>query len=254
MPITFEQINAIPDPLPNNRHELRFPSIANSDGYALTLRHSVVSLPAATLGQIRVRILGHSVAFAGGVAHDNIMSVSFTEDSEGTVLRALISWLEVARNRDTASGGLKSEYAADGQLLLHDTMGNIVHRLTLHNMWPMSVNYPEMGEETGPATVEVQFSVDAVSLEMQGGNSSQHQTGKQSLKGKGSSFAYQNADPTSIDFGSSISNMSITGSNFNVRRALQLGAFQMNLLSQSVIPQNAFTVAKLATQYSSFFR
>ena len=252
MPITFEQINAIPDVLPNNRHELRFPSIAGSNGYALTLRHSAVSIPAATLGQIRVRLFGHSVAFAGGVAHDNIMSVTFTEDSEGTVLRALISWLEVARNRDTASGGLKSEYAADGELLLHDTMGHIAHKITLHNMWPMAINFPEMGEETGPATVEVQFSVDAVSLELK--NSSQHQTGKKSLRGSGNSFAYPNVDPTSLDFGSSVGNMSITGSNFNVRKTLQLGAFQLNLQGQTVIPQNAFTVAKLATQYSSFFR
>lgn len=253
MPISFEQINAIPDPLPNNRHELRFPSINGADGYDLTLRHGHVTLPAATYGQIRVSMFGHKVAFAGNVAHDNTLSVTFTEDSQGTVLQALIAWQQLARNVETGTGGLKQEYAANGELYMYDTMGNKVLTFILFNMWPMVVNYPDMGEETGPAQVEVQFSVDAVDLKSNSGAYGSNQTGKKSTRGAGANFAYS-TDPTSVDFGSSFGNLSIDGSNADVRRVLQLGSYQANLLGKIPVPDNAFTLSKLAQQFGSMFR
>lgn len=253
MPISFEQINSIPDILPNNRHELRFPTISDSDGYQLTLRHGHVTLPQASIGQVQVKLLGHRVAFAGGMAHENSMTVTFLEDSAGTVLQALIAWMEIARNRNTGGGGLKSEYAANGTLYMHDTNGDKVHTFTLFNMWPMAVSYPDMGEESGPSEVEVTFSVDAVDLETSQGAYNQHQTGRKSLRGEGDAFAYPNADPASLDFGKSIANMSIDGSNFNVQKLLAIGPYQLSP-EQSVLPNTAFTMAKFASQFGSLFR
>jgi len=252
MPISFEQINSIPDTLPNNRHEVMFPSIQNSDGYALTLRHGHVTLPAATLGQVKVKFLGHSIAFAGTLATENSVTVSFLEDSEGTVLQALTAWMQIARNRETYEGGLKSEYAANGEVYMYDTRGEKVHTFVLYNMWPMVITYPDMVEESGPAEVEVQFSVDAVDLKAKEDSYAKHQTGKNSTQGSGDGYAYYSS-PTSVDFGKSISNIGIDGSSFDVQRALQLGSFQLSP-SNSIIPQNAFTVARFAKQFGSLFR
>lgn len=107
MPISFSQINAIPDVLPNNRHELMFPSIQGSDGYALTLRHGHVTLPQAQIAQIPVKFFAHSVAFAGSLSAENSMTVTFLEDSNGTVLQALIAWMQIARNRETGASTLR---------------------------------------------------------------------------------------------------------------------------------------------------
>ena len=210
-------------------------------------------MPAATLGQIRVSMFGHKVAFAGNVAHDNMMSVTFTEDSEGTVLQALIAWANIARNVESGTGGLKEEYAANGELYAYDTAGNKVLTFTLFNMWPIVVGYPDFGEESGAAQVEVQFSVDAVDLKSSSGAYGSNQTGKTSLLGSGRSFSYS-TDPTSVDFGSSFGNLSIDGSNTDVRRILQLGSYQMNLLGKVPVPDNAFTLSKLAQQFGSMFR
>ena len=262
MPITFSQINALPDALATDRHELVFPSIQDVDGYELTLRHTTVTLPAIGIAQIRVKYLGYPIAFRGGDTFDNVLNVSFQETVDGAVAKALLAWSQVARNRNTGEGGLKSEYSANGQFTIYDTTGSPSLKFVAYNMWPFMVTYPNWSEESGTAHIDVQFSVDAVDLVQDGGDEYgsggstgdyyRHQTGNRNPYGMGDSEEYAPVDPGNIDFGTAIYNIGINGSPSAVKSLLKIGAYALQS-SDAIIPSTALTLAQFASNFSDYF-
>lgn len=255
MPIEFSQVAAV-DVLSSDRHELIFPTIAGRDGYPLTIRHTTVTLPAKSIGKIRVKYLGHTAMFRGGDASDNVLSVSFYEDVQGTVLQTLLAWQQLVRNRETGQGGLKSEYAVNCNLHVYDTVGKKALSFTLYNVWPDTVNYPNFGEESEAAHVDVQFSVDAVDLSQSTSDGSGGSTGAYDLHTTGKNLPSRNdypvPDPTSLDFGSAISNMGIDGSSDRVRQVLRLGSYSLTP-NNSIVPVTAMTMSKFASSFANYF-
>ena len=262
MPVTFSQINALPDVLSTDRHELVFPTITDIDGYELTLRHTTVTLPATQIGQVRFKYLGFPIARRGGDAFDNILNVSFNETVDGVVTRCLTAWQQVARNRETGAGGLVSEYAANGQFTIYDTVGEPVLKFVAYNMWPMIITHPNWSEESGAAHIDVQFSVDALDLVQDGGNEygsggttgewELHTTGSESPYGRGDNQGYVPVDPGSLDFGQAIYNIGIEGSPSAVRSALRIGSFVLEA-SNAIIPNTALSIAQFAADYAEYF-
>lgn len=162
-PITFTQIDSVPDILPANRHKLIFPSMGgNASG--LTLRYVSVQLPTEGIAQITIPYLGHPISFRGGTTSEHTVTVEFNEDSAGTTLNTLYAWMGLVRSHKQGQGGYKKEYAKDGELHVFDTTGVPTHKFTLLNMWPFNITLPQNGQDSAAYQVSVQFSVDGVDL------------------------------------------------------------------------------------------
>lgn len=163
-PVTFTEIDRMPDVLSTNRHKIVFPDVPGMSGEPLTLRNTSVTLPTTSIAQIPVRYLGTQVSFKGGSTSEHVLGTEFYETSDGAVLNGLNSWMNVVHNKKTTGGGYKVEYARRAELHVFDTTGVATHIFSLLGVWPMSVSYPQFGQDSGPFQVTAQFSVDAVDL------------------------------------------------------------------------------------------
>lgn len=219
-PITFTQINSIPDILSVDRFTLMFPSVQGVDGEALTLRHAEVTIPKRGIAQIGVKYLGHSTHFRGSSENDNILSVSFFEDSEGTTTDALFAWLKLVRNSEDGTSLLKEQYAQQATLYIYNTIGEPALTFELINIWPMSVTFPELSEQSGPAKLQVEFSVDGVTP-----NGAESSGGAPYLG----------------------------GSNLSVGASVSIGRFNLSVEANVPMPVNALTLSQFANKFSRFF-
>lgn len=166
MPISFTQVTSAGDPLPNNRAVLYFPSIPEVlDGSDLMLRHTVVSMPPMQIGHIIIKQLGWSLAFAGLRTQQNNFNVEFVETIDAPVVKTLTRWQDICAGFQTHVAKLKSDYAVNCQCVAYDSTGTSALVTTLYNVWPMTVNYGQYSEDTGPSMVNVDFSVDCIDIE-----------------------------------------------------------------------------------------
>lgn len=164
-PLTFTEINSVPDILASNRHSLFLPSIPGVDVKALRISKVSLTLPQRSTGHSIVKLLGHSIGFRGNLSFDHLIQTTFYERSDGVILRSLLTWKNYVRNQFDGTSRFKAEYAQDGYFEVYSTTGSVVHNIRLINMFPVIVQYPEYGEESVPAAVMVQFNTDQVQLE-----------------------------------------------------------------------------------------
>lgn len=230
-PITFTQINSIPDILSTDRFTLMFPTIQGVDGRALTLRHAEVSIPKRAVAQIGVKYLGHSAYFRGNSENDSIMNVQFFEDAEGTTTDAIFAWMKLVRNSEDGSGLLKEQYAQQAAMEVYNTVGEPALTFDLYNIWPMSVTFPEFGEQSGPAKITVEFSVDGVT--------------PNGLEGDGT------PPPGGGSYGRSYTTR--IGGSIGVGASVSLGGFNLSVTGSVPLPVNALTLSQFANKFSRFF-
>lgn len=253
-PVTFTEIDSTPDIISTNRHKLVFPDIDGVDGYTLALHSVGINIPAYALSQISVKYLGNTTIFAGGSASEHVLSVDMLENSDGVVLQSLRKWMSIIRSNKDGSGGYKQEYAKDALLFVFDSTGNVTHSFTLINVWPFSIGHPQLGQDSAPFQLSVQFSVDAVDLDNSYAYPSTGNTASSNTYGNPysvSNFASQSpvfnlSNGSIVNLGSSPGGLSLNGSasfgglldfsggvslgsnGLNIGGSVSLGAFNMN--------------------------
>lgn len=168
MPISFSEVNSMPDILSNGRFTVFFPSLPNGggDGKPLSLSNTEITLPAYETAQIIVKIMGWSIAFAGRRIQNNTLSMSFLETVEGNVHPALVNWQIAAAGTLNAGGMRKNDYSIEAMISVYDTTGRVSLNFIANNVWPMRVTPTTLSDDgSQPARVEVDFSVDSVDLD-----------------------------------------------------------------------------------------
>jgi hypothetical protein len=164
MPINFDEISSI-EVLDSSRHTLTFPKLPNqTDGKILTLHHGAITLPTFSVGHIQEKVLGWPVAFSGRRSFDNILSVDFVESVGGPITKSFVSWNDLCTGHKSSYGELKAKYSVRAKLELFDTTGKSSLTFNLINLWPKTINVPELAEESAPAHVRVEFSIDDLEL------------------------------------------------------------------------------------------
>jgi len=166
MAFTFNQVAAAGDVLPHNRHSLIFPNLPNGgNGYDLSIRNTTVSFTPWEVGQIIVKMYGWSVAFAGRRNNPNTFSCAFLETTDAPVIKTLLGWQSACSGFKKPNGLLKSKYAVKAKLYVYDTAGNKAFTVILYNVWPQSITFSDIQEDSGAAEVTVNFSIDAMDIE-----------------------------------------------------------------------------------------
>ena len=161
-PIKFSEVNSV-EPLDASRFKVNFPTIQGIDGKTLMLHHAEVSLPNRGIAQVSVKYLGNTANFRGSSQNDNILSVSFIENADGDVTKAIFDWMKLCRNSSDGTSRRKAEYAQPAQVFLFNSKGEAAVTFDVYNMWPMQVTMPQLSDASGPVKYEVQFSIDALS-------------------------------------------------------------------------------------------
>lgn len=163
MPISFNQINCLPDILGSGRFMAMFPNLpGGGEGRGLTLRNIEITLPPFENTQIIAKILGWSIAFAGRRTQQNSLTMAFYEDYTGYTHDALLRWQNTVSGFVSPIGLFKKDYAIDVEIRVFDTTGQVSLQYRANNFWPMRVTPNALTESSDPYRVEVDFSVDSV--------------------------------------------------------------------------------------------
>lgn len=163
MPISFNQINSLPDILGSDRFMAMFPNLpGGGEGRGLTLRNVEVTLPPFENTQIIAKILGWSIAFAGRRTQQNSLTMAFYEDYTGYTHNTLLSWQNVVSGFVSPIGMFKKDYATDVEIRVFDTTGQVSLQFRANNVWPMRVTPAPLTDSNEPYRVDVDFSVDSV--------------------------------------------------------------------------------------------
>lgn len=166
MPISFKQINSIPDIMNSERFMVMIPNLpGGGTGEKLTIRNVDVTLPPMEVAQILVKILGWTLAFAGRRIQQNSLTMSFYEDSAGTVTNALAKWQDACAGFVNAGGLLKKDYTRDFEVKAFDSTGKAALVFHCNNCWPMRITHPQLSSDSNaPYRVDVDMSIDSVDL------------------------------------------------------------------------------------------
>lgn len=175
MPVTqFQPLDlysalAQPDTLDSVRTFLYFPIIPSiafgSKSEWLPIRCVEAQLPPIRVGQVRVPLPGgHIRAFRGERDHGNTFSAAFLETVLGDSSYMLQSWQEVCASSKDGSSAQSADYGVELFRVTFDTVGNTALAYKLINCWPQQVTPPNASDSSGPARIEVTFSVDWIDL------------------------------------------------------------------------------------------
>ncbi|QIG74765.1 putative tail tube protein [Rhizobium phage RHph_I42] len=201
MPISFTEVAAAGDVLPNNRHTLYFPAIPDvMDGHELTVRHSNVSLPPLGVGQIIVKMLGWSVGFAGIRTQINTFTVEFVETVDAPVVKGLAQWQDICAGFKSHLAKMKKDYAVNPRCVAADTTGKLALTVDLMNVWPVNITYGQFTEDSGAAMVTAEFSVDAIDIVGLDFTEGDFEMATENSKASPSLW-YQSRTPTSVQSG-----------------------------------------------------
>lgn len=168
MPISFAEVNSMPDILSTGRFTVFFADLPNNGGQgrSLSLSNVEVTLVTYDVAQVIVKMMGWSTAFAGRRVQANTFNMSFVETVRGNVHRQLLKWQDAAAGIRRAGGFMKTDYASEINIQVYDTTGKVSLSFNAINAWPMQVTPTQLQDDgSTPAHVECTFSVDAVDLE-----------------------------------------------------------------------------------------
>ena len=164
MPISFSQINQLPDILANDRHLIFFPVLDGVDGSLLSKMYSAVTLPSYGHGHIIVKILGFSVGHRGNLQFENQLSVTFHDTVEGAVTKSIRNWINLVRDPEDGTSQPRNTYAVDLPIFVYDTVGKAAIEFTGKGVFPLVMEAPTLEETSAPYSFAVQFNIDDMEL------------------------------------------------------------------------------------------
>lgn len=170
---TLDNVLGLPDIVDAFRSNFIVPALPGGGKHSsLTMLNTGFALPQIRIGHIRVPVFTHVVAFRGHRDHGNTFNISFYENAMGDVQSALFAWMERCSHSGDDTSLRKSGYAVPARVEALDTTGEVAYAFHLTNVWPQAITPPPDQDSSGPARVEVTFSVDFIDLVLVGGGSS----------------------------------------------------------------------------------
>jgi hypothetical protein len=148
MAISLDDVEALDDPVMNNRWELRFTNIPGIRLFdkQLTLKCNSCTVPSRRQGEIVVEAFGTSVKFPGRKQSNEALQTTFLENGDMSTLRLLEEWsTRVSDPKSGNSSGKKTggfgsgTYATTALLIPIGVDNNELRPWFLGNVWPSFV-------------------------------------------------------------------------------------------------------------------
>jgi len=161
--ISFEQIQALPDVLLDDRFELLINPKGDGAGNteALTLRCQGAAMPGSQIEQVLVGLSGHQVHFRGRKIYPNTLAITYVETHEGIVMTTLRQWKEYIVGSSSGNGASKQDYSVTATLNIFDEGGNVALSIDIEGLWITDIQDTQLnGSAAQPFLVMVTFSYD----------------------------------------------------------------------------------------------
>ena len=149
---TLTDLAALPDPQFQWLFDLEIANVPGSgSGEALKVRCMSTALPGISIEPVTVQLHGKEINYAGREIFSKTLAVTFLETRDIVVRNTLLRWAETARKELDATGGFKSDYATDGNILLYDDKGAVVRTILLKGLWMQDFQEAQMDGATSAA-------------------------------------------------------------------------------------------------------
>lgn len=139
-------LSTIKDPMLSSQFTFEIPNVPTGSGdeqYLLVQCQQALK-PGWTINNVEVQLFGHTVEYAGNKTFSHDMSVTYVENSRGTILRCFEKWGEICRASKTQLGAVSDDYKRDTKLTIFDTTGAAVLIYTIYGCWPNTLPDTQM--------------------------------------------------------------------------------------------------------------
>lgn len=165
--------SVVRDPMLSDNFTFEIPNVptGSDDDQQLLMHCQQVQKPGVTINAVEVQLFGHTLEFASNKTFSHDLSVTYYENSKGTIMRILEKWAALIRDTKTGLGKLKygdssstsstDGYARTGIIKLFDPTGNMVLEYTVYGLWPSQVPDSQMdGSNSSALTHGTTFKYD----------------------------------------------------------------------------------------------
>ena len=158
---SLENIRSLPDPLLTYNWDIFIPNLpGGGDTRAITWKAVSTTIPSIMLEPVNVNLGPAELKYAGRENYSHSWQVTLHETRDVGTQLALMAWQKIARDNNTNTGNYKSVYAPSAQLVLYDDIPSVVRTLTLHGLWPETVDEAALDRASGAVQIGVTFSYD----------------------------------------------------------------------------------------------
>jgi hypothetical protein len=101
--------------------------------------------------------------YAGRAIYTHTFESVFMEGSDYLTRNAFYNWKESARSWINNSGTLAAQYKVNGQIVVYNSIPNVVRTINVYGMWPETVgDYPLDGTASNLLTLTVTWQFDFI--------------------------------------------------------------------------------------------
>jgi hypothetical protein len=159
---SLANVQSIADPATSWEYDLFLPAIPGSaDTRQLTYRCQSTALPGAALDPVTVALHGVELRYAGRAIYTHTFESVFMEGSDYATRTAFMNWRESARSWQNNSGTLASAYKVNGQIVVYNSIPNVVKTVNVFGMWPETIaDYAMDGTASNLITLTITWNYD----------------------------------------------------------------------------------------------
>lgn len=153
---TLDEVLKVHDPMLSDNFEIIIANVpGGGDAKALRIQCKTAVKPGSTLNEVLIELFGHAVVHAGALTYTHDLSLTYIEDSKGTITKALEGWQEIVRSKDTQSGEFKENYAVDAEFIIFDQKGEEAMKYDIINIWPNQIPDLNFDGAQGTQAIEI---------------------------------------------------------------------------------------------------
>lgn len=162
--ILLNEILSLPDGQLVHRYEVLITApviVTDGELRAMRVQCTQVTIPDRTIEVAEVNVAGYTVAYAGRNVVGKELQISFFENANATIMRVLRKWENAARNRETGSGLVKTDYAGRILVTIFGQTDQETQSFEAYNAWPTQIpGIPLDGGQSQVLVQQVTFRVD----------------------------------------------------------------------------------------------
>jgi hypothetical protein len=161
---SLSNVQSIADPATSWEFDLFLPTIPGSSNTSqLTYRCQSTVLPGVAIEPVTVALHGVELRYAGRAIYTHTFESVFMEGSDYLTRNAFYNWKESARSWINNSGTLAAQYKVNGQIVVYNSIPNVVRTINVYGMWPETVgDYAMDGTASTLVTMTVTWNFDYI--------------------------------------------------------------------------------------------
>jgi len=137
---SLANVSSIADPAVSWEFDLFLPTVPGSTNTSqLTYRCQTTALPGVAIEPVEVSLHGVTLKYAGRAIYTHTFESVFMEGSDYATRNAFYNWKESIQSWITNTGTLAAQYKVNGQIVVYNSLPQVVRTINIYGMWPETV-------------------------------------------------------------------------------------------------------------------